>query len=110
MKILSALALALFLTGSALVCCCGSISAEPATSVASEKQDQVVIPVKGMTCAGCSAAVRVAVKRLDGVVSVEVDHEKASATVVRNPEKVTVEQIVEAINRTGFKASPPEKS
>ena len=69
---------------------------------------RVVIPVKGMTCGGCSAAINRAVKKLDGVVEVAADHEKGTATVTYLKDKVTVERIVEAINKTGFKAVLPE--
>ena len=71
-------------------------------------ETRVVIPVKGMTCGGCSAAINRAVRKLDGVVEVAADHEKGTATVTYLKDKVTVEQIVEAINKTGFKASVPE--
>ena len=40
-------------------------------------------------------------------VVADVDHEGGSTTVVRVDDKVTVKQIVTAINKTGFKASEP---
>ena len=75
----------------------------------SEGQARVVIPVNGMTCGACASAITRAVKKLDGVITVDVDYEKGSTTVVLEEEKVTTEQIVEAINKTGFKASMPAK-
>ena len=72
-------------------------------------QDRVTIPVSGMTCGGCAAPIDRSVKELDGVEAVEVDHLKGTVTVVRVTDRVTVEEIVEAINKTGFKASNPEK-
>ncbi len=69
----------------------------------------MVIPVKGMTCGGCETAIKLAVKKLDGIVSVEADHKEGRATVEYVKDKVTIEKIVEAINKTGFKASMPEK-
>ena len=71
-------------------------------------QTRVVFPVEGMTCAGCTAAIKIAVRKLDGVVAVDGDHEKGTATVTFEKGKVTAEQIVEKINKTGFKASLPE--
>lgn len=71
-------------------------------------QARVVFPVEGMTCAGCTAAIKIAVRKLDGVVAVNGDHEKGTATVTFEKGKVTAEQIVEKINKTGFKASLPE--
>ncbi len=72
-------------------------------------QDRVTIPVSGMTCGGCAAAIDRSVKKLGGVVAVDVDHLEGTVTVVRVTDQVTVERIVEAINKTGFKASNPEK-
>ncbi len=72
-----------------------------------EGQSRVVIPVKGMTCGACASSIKRAVKKLDGVISVEVDHEGGTATVVRQDDMVTVRQIVEAINKTGFRAKEP---
>jgi copper chaperone CopZ len=74
-----------------------------------EGQARAVIPVGGMTCGGCASAVTVAVKKLDGVVDVAVDREKGSATVTYERKKVTVDEIVAAINKAGYKATNPEK-
>jgi copper chaperone CopZ len=73
-------------------------------------QDRVMIPVAGMTCGGCAASINREVKKLDGILDIEVDHLKGAVTVVRVTNHVTVDQIVEAINKTGFKASKPRKS
>ncbi len=62
------------------------------------------IPVEGMTCAGCAASVRQALMRRDGVKAVEVSVEKKHAVVTFDPARVTLEQVADAINRTGFKA------
>ena len=74
-----------------------------------EGQARVVIPVKGMTCGGCCIPVETAVKKLKGVVDAEADYEKGQATVTYEKDKVTVKKIVDAINKTSFKASMPEK-
>lgn len=71
-------------------------------------QQRVVVPVEGMTCGGCVATIKIAVKKLNGIVKVDADHKKGTATVVYEQDKIDVSQIVEAINKCGFKASPPE--
>ena len=73
-------------------------------------QDRVMISVEGMTCGGCAASINREVKKLDGIVDIEVDHLKGAVSVVRVTDKVTVDQIVEAINKTGFKATKLKKS
>lgn len=94
--------------------CCdpGSIQAGQSITASTEPESGEVVvevPVKGMTCAGCTAAIRMAVKRLDGVSDVRADHEKGLVTVTYIEGKVTIDRIVEAINRTGYKASAPQK-
>ena len=72
-----------------------------------EGQSRVVIAVDGMTCGACATSIKKAVNKLDGIISIDVDHEGGSTTVVRVNDKVTVKEIVTAINMTGFKASEP---
>ena len=73
-----------------------------------EGQIRTVIPVSGMTCAGCASSVQTAVKKLDGVVDVVVHHEEGNTEVTYVKDKVSVTDIVKAINKTGFKASEPK--
>jgi Cu+-exporting ATPase len=57
-----------------------------------------------MTCGGCSGAVRLALKEMEGVTDVKVSHEDNIATVAYDPNKVTAKQIVKVIEKAGFKA------
>lgn len=82
----------------------------PLNSRLPEGQARVMIPVKGMTCAACTSSIKLALKRLEGVISVDVDYLKGAATVVHDKNKVTVKQMVTTINKTGFEASLPQKS
>lgn len=63
----------------------------------------IELSVKGMTCSGCEAHVTNAVGQLVGVDSVNASYENANAVVKYDPEKVDKDQIVEAINKTGYK-------
>ena len=65
----------------------------------------VSFDVKGWTCASCSAATRIALKKLDGIESVKTESEKGEAIVVYDDAKVTPERMVEAIGRLGYKAT-----
>ena len=81
----------------------GLIGAVPV--VAGEAASTVsTFEIDGMTCGGCSAAVRLAVKKMEGVQDVEVDHDGGSATVKYDSEKVSTDAIVEAIEKQGFEA------
>ena len=68
--------------------------------------------ITGMTCGGCAAGVKMAVKKLDGVAKVEASYDKGNAVVTYDPDKVTSEQIKDAIKKLGYEAEQkmPEKS
>lgn len=64
--------------------------------------------VEGMTCGGCEVGVRMNVKKLDGVADVEASYEEGQAEVTYDPDKVTPEEIVEAIEKLGYTAKLEE--
>jgi Cu+-exporting ATPase len=82
--------------------------APAAPSKAAAAGTTAVIPVKGMHCGGCVGTVTEAVKKLEGVKSVETDLEKAQTTVVFDAAKVKPEQIVAAIAATGYQPGTPQ--
>ncbi len=63
-----------------------------------------VFKVEGMACGGCEASVKMTVKRLAGVRSVEASHTEKRATVTYNAAQVTPQAIVEAIEKLGYEA------
>lgn len=71
---------------------------------------RVVVPVEGMTCATCEIAVRSAVQRVSGVKSVQVSVATNKASVDFDPTQANTEQIVSAINSTGYRAAAPTQS
>lgn len=65
------------------------------------------LTVTGMTCAGCEAAVRISAKTIDGVTSVAVSYERATAEVTYDPAKTTPAEIAKVIaDKTGYKVIP----
>jgi len=68
----------------------------------------VVIPVAGMTCLTCELTVESSLKRLPGVASAEANVAQQRVTVQYDPAQVTVEQLMAAINQTGYQASRPQ--
>lgn len=63
---------------------------------------EVSIGVYGMTCGHCQKRVADAISSLEGVESVDVNLEAESATVNFDPEKVSLEEIKEAIRKAGY--------
>lgn len=83
-------------------------SAQTQTQVANGL-DRIVIPVEGMTCATCEITVGHALKRVDGVKSARVSVVTKTATVDYEAGKTNPEQLMAAINSTGYRASLPNK-
>ena len=77
------------------------------TSVASEpaKLVRVELKVSGMTCGVCAVSVRNALLETPGVTAAEVDFESGRAKVQYDAAKVSTVQLLEAVNKTGFRAT-----
>ena len=75
-----------------------------ATAVPSVK---VTLPVEGMTCAACQATVQRALARAPGVTKAAVNLMMHEATVHFDPAATNPEQLVEAINNTGYVSRLP---
>jgi copper chaperone CopZ len=82
---------------------------QPAVPIANVNLQRVVIPVEGMSCVICEVAVRSALKRVNGVASAHVSVATKNATVDYDPAKTNPDQIVAAINSTGYRASLTQK-
>jgi copper chaperone CopZ len=68
----------------------------------------VTIPVEGMTCFTCELTVESSLKGLPGVRSVDANVKDAVAYVQYDPTQVSLDELVAAINKTGYKARRPK--
>lgn len=68
------------------------------------KTEEVVLNVKGMTCAGCEARVKGALTACEGVTNAQVSHKDGKA-VVQVEGKANKEVLIEAVEKAGFSAS-----
>jgi copper chaperone CopZ len=66
---------------------------------------QTTLTIKGMTCGGCVGAVKIQLKRTEGVSTFDVSYEKAEAVVTYDPAKTEPRKIAESVSKTGFEAS-----
>jgi mercuric ion transport protein len=71
--------------------------------------DRIVISVEGLSCVTCEIPVRHALRRIDGVKAVQVSAATKTATVDYESAKANPEQLVAAINSTGYRAALPNK-
>lgn len=63
--------------------------------------EKKTLPIQGMSCASCVVKIENSVKKLDGVVDVNVNLGTEKATVEYLPELVTLEQIEKAVSKAG---------
>jgi len=71
---------------------------------ASLKEDirEVIIPIRGMTCASCVRAVEKTIQKLDGVAEVSVNLATETAQVKYDADKVRISSIKTAIKNAGY--------
>ena len=68
--------------------------------MAAEKQ--ITMPVLGMTCANCVAAVERNAKKVDGVSDAVVNFGTEKVTVTYNPGQATPQQVLERVKKAGY--------
>jgi len=65
---------------------------------------KTVIPVKGMTCVNCAAAIQKDISKLVGVKSANVNYANEKAVVEFDPAVVGLDRFIASINELGYKA------
>jgi Cu+-exporting ATPase len=65
---------------------------------------EVTIPIGGMTCASCAAAVEKEIKKLKGIEEVNVNIATEKANVKYNPYETRISEIKSAIKKAGYEA------
>jgi len=72
-------------------------------SLASTKT--ATLAVKGWSCGSCAASTRIALKKVDGVADVKTDVEKSEVAVTYDDTRTTLDKMVQAVERLGYKAT-----
>jgi copper chaperone CopZ len=74
-------------------------------AVGGEATAKTTITIKGMTCGGCVSAVKLQLRRTEGVTAYEVSLEKGEAEVTYDSAKTDPKKIAESVSKTGFQAT-----
>lgn len=77
----------------------------PTVGSSADGSAKTTLAIKGMTCGGCVAAVKLQLKKTEGVTAYEVSLEKAEADVTYDPAQTTPEKIAASVSKTGFEAT-----
>lgn len=69
---------------------------------------KLIIPIEGMTCAGCAATVKQALSVMPGITVGEVSYQEEQAEVtISNDNTLVREGLVKALTGAGFDSAPP---
>jgi copper chaperone len=71
----------------------------------SQTQQQVQLRIEGLHCGGCASSARAALSALPGVSSAQVSLEDGSANVSYDPAQASTQQMIDAVNQLGYRAS-----
>ena len=66
--------------------------------------ETIRFPVAGMTCSSCVGRITRSLRKMDGVTSVKVDLRHETATVSRDPRRVSDAAIAAAVTDAGYEA------
>lgn len=66
---------------------------------------QANFDIEAMTCQGCEEHIKNAVAQLPGFIEATADHTTGKAIVKFDKSRSTMEQVIEAINETGYKVT-----
>lgn len=69
----------------------------------------ITIPVQGMSCFSCELSVENALKKVRGVGIVQASAKDKKVIVQYDPKQVSLQELIEAVNQTGYKASAPKE-
>lgn len=70
------------------------------------KKETATLKIGGMTCASCQKHVGEALRGVPGVASASVDLVFHRASVTYDPQQAKVEDLVEAVRKSGYEAQP----
>ncbi len=73
------------------------------------KPDRVELALEGMTCASCAARIEKRLNRLDGVAAT-VNFATEHAAVAFDPEQVSLDDLIGAVEAVGYHASLPQEA
>lgn len=99
-----------------LIACGGEKAATVAEAKA--KAASVTLVLEGTTCEGCATHIEETLAKVDGITEAKASHEQARAWVTFDPAKLKAADIIQAIEKAGYKArtateaeaTPPPKA
>jgi Cu+-exporting ATPase len=72
------------------------------SEIITNKDEQITLPVQGMSCASCATRIEKKVGEMEGVDQAGVNFGAESITVGFNPDRTSAESIIQTIEKIGF--------
>jgi len=82
----------------------------PVVKISNIGMQELVLPVAGMTCTGCEEHINFEVNKLTGVSETKASYKDGNTVIKYDPAKTTKEEIVKAINDTGYEVIEESKN
>ncbi|HLO02835.1 MAG TPA: heavy metal translocating P-type ATPase, partial [Symbiobacteriaceae bacterium] len=76
------------------------------TIAAAENRQKATLQITGMTCAACSARIEKRLNKVEGIERASVNLAAEKATVIFEPGIVSIEQIIQSVEKIGYGAAP----
>ncbi len=74
------------------------------------EQEHLTLPILGMTCANCVAAVERNLKKVEGVQSANVNLSSERAAISYDPKKASLDDFIDRVHRAGYEVALGEAS
>lgn len=84
---------------------CGPDAQPAGENAAAIEAATVDFDVQGMTCASCEVSIKLALKKIDGVVDVSADAEAGTARATFDPSRTDGPTLAAAISKLGYAAT-----
>jgi len=82
----------------------GEVVSEFKMETPSEKKGKAIIPITGMHCSSCVLTIENSLKKVEGVYDAKVNFASEKAHIEYDPNRVTRNELEQAISRAGYKA------
>ncbi len=100
MRTLTLISIVIFLLTS---CSNNQTTSKPSNDNLDVELSKIEVSIDGMTCTGCEQTIQASVSELPGINSVKASHVDSNAVIEYNVELVSISEIKDAINETGYK-------
>lgn len=67
-----------------------------------DNRKTITLPLTGMTCINCAAAINMSINKLNGIEEANVDFSNEKLTLVFNSEQININEIVKRIRKIGY--------